>query len=390
MHKPLSHITLLGIIIILMACKGSPKPKDVAQKNGFYFWKTSWGFDTAHYNLLDSFTTKVVYLRLFDVGFDEEKKETYPLGVINFQYTPYSPYDRYEVIPTVFITNHTFKNIKEDNLDDLANRIYKKIISHFSQMGQMAANNDSYSSESENQPFAQASKDFKELVVKDSLAKKYYNRVKEIQFDCDWTETTRDKYFTFLKYIQQKFADKTISSTIRLYQYKYPDKAGVPPVKKGMLMCYNVGDVREVNGPNSIFDKKEILKYLNRKEPYPLVLDYAFPIFSWGAVYRNNKLIKLLPMESLYINNNFQLISSPAEVTKYRVVEDSEIYGENFTLVKGDILKIESVNYSDVVAVAKKVSSQNTNPNPHIVLFDFEIENVRKNAPAIQKIFNCF
>lgn len=66
------------------------------------------------------------------------------------------------------------------------------------------------------------------------------------------------------------------------------------------------------------------------------------------------------------------------------------MYGENFTLLKDDVVKIESVNYNDVVAVAKKVSSQNTNPNPHIVLFDFEIENVRKNAAAIQKIFNCF
>jgi hypothetical protein len=389
MYKKLPLLPLFAMLM-LMACKGSPQPKDVTQKNGFYFWKTQWNFDDAHYSLLDTFQTQLIYMRIFDVGFDEEKKETYPLGVIDFQYTQYSPYEKYQVIPTIFITNSTFKNIQDNQLNDLANRVYKKIMSHFSQMGQMAVVSNSYSSESENQPYTERSKDFKELVVKDSLAKKYYNQVKEIQFDCDWTESTRDKYFTFLKYIQQKLNDKIVSSTIRLYQYKYPEKAGIPPVKKGMLMCYNVGDVRQANGPNSIFDKKEVLKYFTRKEAYPLPLDYAFPIFGWGAVYRNNQLIKLLPVESFYINENYQIISTPHEVTKYKILDDTQLYSEDFTLLKNDVVKIESVNYQEVVSVAKKVSSLNTNPTPHIVLFDFEIENVRKNAPAIQKIFNCF
>ncbi len=383
---PILFLTLLAI-----GCKPSPKIKDVEQENGFYLWKTRWNFDKDAYQVLETHHTQVIYLRLFDVDFDEKSKAVAPLGELQYYYQDNSPYEKYQVIPTIFITNHTFKNIEKENIDDLANRIYKKIISHFGEMGERATENYSYSSESENSPFVETSKDFRELVLKDSLARYYYNQVKEIQFDCDWTETTKDKYFQFLTAIQRKFKEKTISSTIRLYQYKYPEKAGVPPVKKGMLMCYNVGDVRDADGPNSIFNKKEILKYFTNKDPYPLPLDYAFPIFEWGAVYRNNQLVKLLPLECFYISDEYyRLISLPKEVMKYEIIDVPYLYGTDFTFEKGDILKIESINYDDVVAVASKVSSINTNPNPKIILFDFDPENVKKHESGIKKIFDCF
>ena len=61
----------------------------------------------------------------------------------------------------------------------------------------------------------------------------------EIQIDCDWTKSTKDKYFYLLKKIKE-LSKKEISCTLRLYPYKYPEIMGVPPVDKAMLMCYNL------------------------------------------------------------------------------------------------------------------------------------------------------
>ncbi len=35
-------------------------------------------------------------------------------------------------------------------------------------------------------------------------------------------------------------------------------------------MCYNAGELRSMNRSNSIFNKKEILEYLDTDAPYPL------------------------------------------------------------------------------------------------------------------------
>jgi hypothetical protein len=378
---------LIFILLFLAACGSKYVTKNVNQQNGFYFWKTSVSFDRGMYDQLDSFETKVIYLRLFDVGWNKDLNGAVPLGELGFYSLPESPYKKYEVVPTIFITNETFKNIDVKDIEPLANRIYKKILAHFVEV----ATAETYNEYNYNDlPYFQTSRDFKELVYKDSVSRMYFEKVKEIQFDCDWTETTKDKYFRFLEIMKEKLTGKSISSTIRLYQYKYPDKAGVPPVDKGMLMCYNVGDVRQVESGNSIFDKKEAFKYLKPQTKYPLKLDYAFPIFEWCAVYRNHKLIQLFSTDYFYFNTQQHKDISKNGIKKYQVIEDYESWGSNLSLKKGDIIKIESINYDDVINVASYISSINVNDDPRIVLFDYDAKSVRKNEKSIKKIFDCF
>jgi hypothetical protein len=176
---------------------------------------------------------------------------------------------------------------------------------------------------------------------------------------------------------------------------RYPDKAGVPPVDKGMLMCYNVGDVTRVESGNSIFDKAEVLKYLKGKNTYPLPLDYAFPIFEWGAIYRNDELIRLLPADRFYFDayvedGTYELMASRSGTRKFKVKEELELWDYQLTLKKDDIIKHEKINYGDLIEVARKLSSMNTNPTPNVVLFYFDAENVRKNEANVKKIFNSF
>ena len=82
----------------------------------------------------------------------------------------------------------------------------------------------------------------------------------EVQFDCDWTQITKNNFFYFLSYFKKQLANRismttpdplrdlqtepVVSATIRLHQLKFPEKTGVPPVDKGMLMFYNTGNLR--------------------------------------------------------------------------------------------------------------------------------------------------
>ncbi len=78
----------------------------------------------------------------------------------------------------------------------------------------------------------------------------------ELQFDCDWSDATRDRFFALLTAVGERArpAGITLSATIRLHQVKYRERTGVPPVERGMLMFYNMGRVDAAPGTNAIFD----------------------------------------------------------------------------------------------------------------------------------------
>jgi hypothetical protein len=87
-----------------------------------------------------------------------------------------------------------------------------------------------------------------------------------------------------------------LSATIRLHQYKFPDRTGVPPADRGLLMFYNTGDIHDPDEPNSIFQPAAAEKYLHGAPPrYPLPLDVALPVFSWTLIYRDGDLWKIVP-----------------------------------------------------------------------------------------------
>ena len=70
------------------------------------------------------------------------------------------------------------------------------------------------------------------------------NIPKEIQLDCDWNSSTQKKYFNLIEEMKLYPTWENIvwSATIRLHQLKYPKQTGVPPVNKGVLMFYNMGN----------------------------------------------------------------------------------------------------------------------------------------------------
>lgn len=137
--------------------------------------------------------------------------------------------------------------------------------------------------------------------------------IKEIQIDCDWTLSTKEKYFLLLNELKKQFNPQLQwSATIRLHQIKYAGKTGIPPVQKGMLMYYNMGNLNSTKS-NSIFNEFDAEKYAPYIKQYPLPLDAALPVFSWLKVFRNNQMHELLNQlskEELMATQHFKKLNN--------------------------------------------------------------------------------
>ena len=244
--KKLPFLIGIGSFLLLAnACTKSPERAPIARS--YYYWKTNFLLSQKEQlNLLDTLKITTLYLRFFDVHYDEKLATAMPVG--NLTVTTKIP-EQLKIVPVVYITNETLQRIKSTVCDSLAARISQKIHS------KIAANGLS-------------------------------QQVKEWQLDCDWSAKTRQKYFAILLKIKALNPSIRLSATIRLHQLKYPEQTGVPPVQRGMLMLYNMSDVAKAETKNSILDIAVTRRYINEKTRYKLPLDLAFPAFAWGALFR--------------------------------------------------------------------------------------------------------
>lgn len=302
-----SHSFFL-ILMLLLAQNCQNTPRDVSM--AFYHWKTS--VDTS---VFKSIKKEKIYVHLFDVDWDDATHFAKPLGELQAT-------NRFQgfkkIVPVVFLTNKTFVQIIDYQIDTLALRVFNKI-----------------NKNTEGWEF------------------------NEIQFDCDWTATTRGHYFSFLKKMKNLFSEKKISATIRLHQVKFIEKTGVPPVDKGMLMVYNMGDLDDVKTDNSILNIETLKSYLKNFDRYPLELDIALPIFSWGIVFRDGEAVKI-------INNlsKNELSKTPQHETLFQQNSDTRFvllknqYFKGLYLYENDEIRIEEVPLSNLKAAAS-ILSQN-------------------------------
>lgn len=236
--------TLLGA---LAGCATREKPSFGAP--AFYYWQTVFKLSDAQRARLDSLHCQRLYLKVLDLGISPENGQPAPMALL--ETADSSGLEGRAVIPCVFITNEVFQRTEASLLPGLADKI---------------------------------------VGVTGTQAP-------EIQIDCDWTATTRERYFVFLREIKKRLpATCRLSVTIRLHQYKFPRQTGVPPADRGMLMLYNTGDIDNPATRNSIFDPADARKYIDgARAGYPLPLDVALPDFSWALVFRQGEFWKILP-----------------------------------------------------------------------------------------------
>ena len=191
------------------------------------------------------------------------------------------------VVPVVYLTNQTLKFLEPRYLEDFAQKIGNKIETiHQSWVRQPIGNN-------------------------------------EIQLDCDWTLSTKEKYFTLLTILRKKYP--RLSVTIRLHQIKFAEKTGIPPVDRGMLMCYNMSDWKNEKTHNSIFTPDVLSQYIGELSDYPLPLDMVMPAFHWTIGYRGHQFQYFLNAISA---QDFQKISLFEQVqNRFVAKKDTTLWG---------------------------------------------------------------
>lgn len=327
------------LIVIFAGCKRS-------SERSFYYWKTSYHLSAAEERCLTDLGVRRLYIRLFDIDWDEARNTASPIGKISFVDKP-----KLEVIPVIYIVNKTLQKTAPEDVKNLAVKLLGLVNS---------------------------------MMISNQL------KFRELQIDCDWTETTRDKYFHLLSFLKEELAKnhQIISATIRLHQVKYSAITGIPPVQRGMLMYYNMGKIDAASTRNSIFNKEDASKYVSYVSKYPLPLDVALPAFSWGVLVRGDKVIDLLNNMSLpdFKNNaNFKPIDST------QLVVDSSFFFRGFYFMKNDRIKLEEISPALCLHAAHQLGEKLPHKPGTVALFHLDsLIIARYEEKKLEEIFDSF
>lgn len=303
----------------------------------FYYWKTNLEISENEYDYIEDLSIEKLYVKYFDVDWDDNSKIPTPLAQLE---VADSLHFIQEVIPTVFITNRTLVNIKTGQLEDLSNRMISKIFE-----------------------------------LHEPLENQF--KVAEIQLDCDWTKKTKAKYFELIEQMQKdsRLSNVEITATIRLHQVKYFEQTGIPPISRGMLMYYNMGELTSIETTNSILDNDIGFLYLDTYSKYPLKLDIALPLFSWGVLFRNNRFSKLINnLSEMELNDTFTF----KQVEQNRFMVDQSTYLNGHYLYEGDEIRLEKSELQDITYAAKALSSINNEDPLNVSMYHLD-PNTLKN-----------
>lgn len=336
-------ILIILLVNSLFSCQKESKVEHV--ERSFYVWGSS-NFDASVKEKLKKHKINKLYLKYFEVAYSETMGN-YPQDKLNIYQYEFQEIDSLQIVPTIFIKNEIFSFNKESDLDLLADNVVY-LINKFN----------------------------KEKLDKTSIAD-------EIQIDCDWTKTTREKYFYLLKKIKV-LSQKEISCTLRLYPYKYPDLMGVPPVDKATLMCYNLIKPLTNKDQNSILDTKELALYLDKKRDYPLHLDIALPVFNWTQLYQNNQFAGLKQIEKSEIETFAKLVKP----MWYEVQKDTTIDWEDYYRI-GDQIKYEEVS-TETIQKAIQLIRKNISLDKKTTITLFSLDNGTFNKYKDEEIISFY
>lgn len=316
------------LLLLLNACHQQEQPVI-----SFYYWKTIFKLSPLEKSTLKNNQVKKLYIRYFDIDWNENLNHPFPQSPIHFEENPKD----FTIVPVVYIKNKVFLN-QEVNVLDLA----------------------------------QKTNDFiQQINSKNQIS------CQEIQIDCDWTIESRDNYLKFINDFK-KISNKKLSATIRLHQIKYFKKTKIPNVDKGVLMYYNMGKIAP-DSLNSIYDRNIANRYLASLKTYPLLINIALPIYSWAVHIRDGKVIGL--KNKIEITNFKKDVNFILTDQKWLKVKTSNYKNGTF-YKKGDMLKLEVIVENDLLEMADDLEENSTTMPAEIIFYDldeFNIKNYEKD-----------
>ncbi|WP_198174805.1 hypothetical protein [Spirosoma arboris] len=301
-------LTFILLCLNVVACQSSSHQTEEAPHEltpAFYHWKVAYNPTRTEIDQLKSLNVKKLYIHFFDVDWEPRTRQPVPKAFVQFRQKPIG-----SLVPVIFITNRTLANLSPNALPELATHITKAI---------------------------------KKISQQQALT------FSEVQFDCDWSTGTRDRYFRLLTLLKNQL-HCPLSATIRLHQIKYTDQTGIPPVARGMLMLYNVADWKRVDTRNSIYDSNVANQYLSYIPTYPLPLDFVMPLFRWTVVYRNNRFLTFLNNIDRKVLVNTRFLMAQSDSTRFIATRDTSAFG--FAIRRGDLFRAEAIS-PDILLIEK-------------------------------------
>ena len=318
---------------------------DYEVDRAFYHWQTDLDISEAEADFLVKVSSTRIYAKCFDLDYNAARRAVEPSALIRIGSLPANT----ELVPVIFITNRSFLNTDADGAGDLAK--------------------------------------FTHELLERQLGERTFPA--EVQFDCDWSPQTRDRFFEFLRAMRELLPEGTrLSSTIRLHQFRYPERTGVPPVDRGALMVYNVGEVDEVTERNSILTPELASAYLRDAPDYPLPLDVALPIFRWGVVYRHGRLIRLinnLDRSELADTSRFE----PVDPYLFRLKRSQYLRGQYF--YRNDLIRPEAVAPETLFTVAEELSAKLPSQSRSVIFYHLDTTTIQYYAPSqLDSLYRIF
>jgi len=322
----MKKLLFLFSVITLISCS---EKQDI--KRSFCYWNTSYSSYSFDYDKADSLDLDHLYMRLFDVGWNPYEKKALPIATMwDFS----DNRNLRQVTPSIYITNDVVLNSSREQLTELAGQIKKRLTMILD------------TTEDETSRATVSNYNMDDGPEKDSclVAEKkiFRERIQDLLIDCDWTLKSKDNYFFLLTEIKKQIPQYQLSATIRLWQYRDFEKAGVPPTDRGLLMCYNMKDPKDQKTDNSIGSAAEMAKYVNHDD-YPLKLDAALPIFQWALAYRGGKFLGIVPEDNIDIKSSH---FKKRDATHYMFTQDV-VLGETYYR-NGDEVRIEKVSDAEM------------------------------------------
>lgn len=317
-----------ALLLLLTACHQQEQPVI-----SFYYWKTVFKLSVLEKNALQDNQVEKLYIRYFDIDWNSKSNQAFPQSPIHFVQKPIG----FSIVPVVYIKNKVLLNKDVDVLD-----------------------------------LAQKTNDFiNQINLKNNIS------CQEIQIDCDWTLSSRDNYLKFIN-VFKKISGKKLSATIRLHQIKYYTKTKIPNVDKGVLMYYNMGKIAS-DSLNSIYDRNIAQRYLASLKKYPLSINIALPIYSWGIHIRDEKVLGLknkIELANFEKDVNFICINKSVIKVKNSNYKNGSFYK------KGDWLKLEVISKYDLLEMADDLDENMVEKPTEIIFYDldeFNIKNYEKD-----------
>jgi len=336
----MKRLCVFGLCLCtLICCKHNEDPKAA-----FYYWKTEFQTNSGQKDLLNKAGNKSLYLRFFDVNWDEQKQNARSNAIVRIN----QDLAGLQVTPVIFITNRVFEHVTASDVDNLAKKCN---------------------------------------VLISALAAKASCSYQAVQIDCDWTDGTRDKYFSFLKSFKI-YNRHHLQATIRLHQVKYRERTGIPPVDKGVLMFYNMGKITADGTANSIYNERDAARYLGRLGSYPLPVDVALPLFSWVIQSRNGRVIQIYSK----ISHNALENQLYFEAVKDGYRARRSFFLKGVYIKENDTFKPEETNLEVLEKAADQLSGQLPILKNRTIIY-YELANINLSeftSEALNKVTNNF